>query len=875
MRSTPLSRCVRIVGLALALAATPTPATAVLRTCGGDPFANTANVLCAAPSGPCDATTVALSAAIEVTSGGCTFDLQGRALVVTQRFQMAGAGFIDIVGATDVTLSSTGRLEARGDFGPGAPTDGGRIAITGAGALVAAGVLDVSGNPRGGLIQLELTGGITLQPTSVVRGDATAADADGGFLTLISYAGNIDAGGTVSMNGGLRGRGGDVEIEAARNIATTQPMTARGGELDGGDVVLLAGDDVRVAELIDVSSTGDGGYGGRIDISAGADYPDSLLVGGTAVIQAPGRLLLNGSGGLVGGGDGGRVSIDAVGAIRLSGSGVRIQANAGSPDGFGGRVDLDTNDPAPTTLGPGDGDIVLEGAIEVNGPAPGFGGQLDLAVGRHLTIAAPLSANGGQEGGTIVAEAGGAIHVDGPIAARATGASGHPGVVELRAGLALDSALSVNATVDVRGGSASNQLGFVSLAGCSLTVAATAVVNGQAGMSPGGSTIELLARSPMQLAGGASFHAAPSGVIRTIHPVGQDACAPAGCPGVTFSPARVDVPDDGAAYPGCGIGGNGGGMIGPGGGTVSTPDGRVTVTVPPGTLTQPTTVSIAAGAPDSDFNVGSPATRVLVVELQPEGVVFDPPVTVTLRWPDTDGDGKVDGTNLNEQTLRVWRNGGPITHTCGNAACSGTPCVSASCDQTLNAWTLTVSQFSELVTAVEPCQPTPETGCRGVTAPRKAALALKRGSEERSDRFSWKWTKGADTPLSTFGAPTATDGYRLCVYDALGLRMSATVPAAGSCAGKACWTAQSTGYVYKNRALVPDGIALLQLKSGEAGKAKVRVNGKGTLLDLPALPLVNLPVTAQLVRDDRRECWTAVYSTATRNDSQRFTAKSD
>src|SRR4051794_12040476 len=52
------------------------PASAVLRSCGGDAVANTANVLCAAPSGPCDASTVQLSAAIEVTSGGCTFDLQ-------------------------------------------------------------------------------------------------------------------------------------------------------------------------------------------------------------------------------------------------------------------------------------------------------------------------------------------------------------------------------------------------------------------------------------------------------------------------------------------------------------------------------------------------------------------------------------------------------------------------------------------------------------------------------------------------------------------------------------------------------------------------------------------------------------------------------
>ena len=89
---------------------------AVSRTCGPDPVANTASVLCTAPSGPCDATSVTLGAAIDVQSGGCAFDLGGRTFTVNKTFQMTGAGFITVTNASDITITSTGKLKARGDF---------------------------------------------------------------------------------------------------------------------------------------------------------------------------------------------------------------------------------------------------------------------------------------------------------------------------------------------------------------------------------------------------------------------------------------------------------------------------------------------------------------------------------------------------------------------------------------------------------------------------------------------------------------------------------------------------------------------------------------------------------------------------------------
>jgi hypothetical protein len=65
------------------------------------------------------------------------------------------------------------------------------------------------------------------------------------------------------------------------------------------------------------------------------------------------------------------------------------------------------------------------------------------------------------------------------------------------------------------------------------------------------------------------------------------------------------------------------------------------------------------------------------------------------------------------------------------------------------------------------------------------------------------------------------------------------------------------------------------LKAGSAGKAAVKVKGKGFNLALPDLPLAQDPrVTVQLQSSDGA-CWEAVYGTATRNDEERFSAKSD
>jgi hypothetical protein len=115
------------LALLIVLLTLPAGALAVVRTCTTDPIANTQNVLCAVPAN-CTATTVTMNETIDVTNMGCEFNLNGcvggannaracasasacpggtcspRAFVVNGTFNMNGAYFMKVVGATNITI---------------------------------------------------------------------------------------------------------------------------------------------------------------------------------------------------------------------------------------------------------------------------------------------------------------------------------------------------------------------------------------------------------------------------------------------------------------------------------------------------------------------------------------------------------------------------------------------------------------------------------------------------------------------------------------------------------------------------------------------------------------------------------------------------
>jgi hypothetical protein len=153
-------------------------------------------------------------------------------------------------------------------------------------------------------------------------------------------------------------------------------------------------------------------------------------------------------------------------------------------------------------------------------------------------------------------------------------------------------------------------------------------------------------------------------------------------------------------------------------------------------------------------------------------------------------------------------------------------------------------------------------------------LQLRNRTPDTLDRLVWKWTHGATTTASEFGEPRVATTYDLCIYDADGLISRTTVPPGGLCAGKSCWRQTPTGFTYANKTPGPRGLQKLVLRAGADGKAKLLAKGKGGVLELPPLPISNLPIRVQLV-NDAGACWTATYGTTLQNLGDRLRAKSD
>ena len=179
-------------------------------------------------------------------------------------------------------------------------------------------------------------------------------------------------------------------------------------------------------------------------------------------------------------------------------------------------------------------------------------------------------------------------------------------------------------------------------------------------------------------------------------------------------------------------------------------------------------------------------------------------------------------------------------------------------------------------TATPACAATPRADCRTPIASGASQLALRDHLDDGKDALQWKWGRGAATTTADLGDPTTTTGYDLCLYDGTAsLVASAAAAAGGTCAGRPCWTAKSRGFRYVRKDGAPNGLTSLDLKSGEDGKARIVLKGKGAPLALPALPITTLPLTVQL-SNEAGECWAASFQSDVRdNESDAFKAKSD
>ncbi len=164
----------------------------------------------------------------------------------------------------------------------------------------------------------------------------------------------------------------------------------------------------------------------------------------------------------------------------------------------------------------------------------------------------------------------------------------------------------------------------------------------------------------------------------------------------------------------------------------------------------------------------------------------------------------------------------------------------------------------------------PATAC-AATARGAAALLVTSKPGTKPDQVQFKWTKGPAVPATDFGTPGAATSYALCVYDnTTGSTLDAYH---GQPSG--AWSQRRSSWTFKSKTGTPDGITGVQLKPNDVpGRASVQVKAKGALtLENP--PLRMAPNVVAQLRNSAGKCWGASFSTAIKNTTGAFKARSD
>jgi Thrombospondin type 3 repeat len=128
------------------------------------------------------------------------------------------------------------------------------------------------------------------------------------------------------------------------------------------------------------------------------------------------------------------------------------------------------------------------------------------------------------------------------------------------------------------------------------------------------------------------------------------------------------------------------------GGSMMTEDGTVEISVPPSALEGPTSLSVTedGGGFVLESSAGE-AESVFGMNIGPEGTEFAVPIMVTFSWDDTNDDGIVDQTSLNESDLVITKDGDVIAGPCNTVVAT----IDTNCDEIANTFTFSISSLSE------------------------------------------------------------------------------------------------------------------------------------------------------------------------------------
>jgi hypothetical protein len=186
---------------------------------------------------------------------------------------------------------------------------------TTSGHVELSGAVRVDG-PAGGAFAIVAAGDVKIGAS--IGASSSDVDSDGGQVSLVSSKGSVEVNAAIAAVSGRSGQGGEIEIAA--------PLDVSGGEFDGGTVTLDAGNDVLVGASIRASATRLDGAGGDVSIDAARN----LHLGGTALVETNGGRAADfgGDGGAQRYTAGGDVTVDA--AVLLSAQGARPDAGGGS-----------------------------------------------------------------------------------------------------------------------------------------------------------------------------------------------------------------------------------------------------------------------------------------------------------------------------------------------------------------------------------------------------------------------------------------------------------------------------------------------------------------------------------------------------------------
>jgi hypothetical protein len=430
---------------------------------------------CPAGSGAC-----IIDEKIEIDQPNCTLDFGDRSLTLTEELKV-GQNSVTIRARSMTILlaaGSSGRIDARGNVNTPEGGRAGSVIIEVTQDFLTTGngtAIDASGNDVSGVISITADQSVTVE--SDIDAIGKRDFAGGGLINIIAGTDiEVTLNGALTVRGGKDSSGGgNILLEAGGDVRVASKIDISGS--DGGVLDIFAQGDVVIGD-IDANGAGDAGSGGCISIEGGTE----LRL--TGILEANGR-----SGEFQTGGCGGFICLDTTFGDAVIEADAQVQADGARPDGSGGLLGMLVQ-----------GSVIVEGTINARGPTgETCGGELCLEAELDVILASTSSidVSGGDGGGDADLSAGRNFLAAGMINTSADARGGFAGGACLSAGQQQTGAgtLTVEGTINAKVAPSCSPEngcgdgGSIELAGCDITVAASADLDASGPAGGGGFVI--------------------------------------------------------------------------------------------------------------------------------------------------------------------------------------------------------------------------------------------------------------------------------------------------------------------------------------------------------------------------------------------------